>query len=212
MAVNTRIHYQGKVFNVTSDQQLSEEQLQLGLEQLTGSGKPKKALKPEDGDAGGNGGLLDFIAEKEGTRDNYNAYYSNGRNSETDFTTMTLNDVLAWQDNFVNGGSPSSAVGRYQIIRKTLRGLMSEMALTGDELFDAKMQDKMALTLLERRGLTRYKKGQMPAETFANNLAMEWASLPVVSGPKRGLSYYAGDGLNRAHSNVDRFLTVVGQV
>lgn len=209
MSVKTRVHYQGKTYNITTDQQLTEEQLSLGLEKLVKKQRLKKSLRPEDGDVDGQGGLLGYIADREGTKENYNAYFGNGRNQKTDFTSMTVNDVLKWQDDFVNKGSPSSAVGRYQIIRKTMRSLVTELNLKGDELFDTQMQDRMAMHLLEKRGLSRYKKGQMSAERFANNLAMEWASLPVVSGPKRGLSYYAEDGLNQAHADPDRFLSFV---
>jgi hypothetical protein len=49
----------------------------------------------------------------------------------------------------------------------------------------------------------------MTAEAFANSLAKEWASLPVVTGKKKGQSYYSGDGLNKALVNVEPFLAAV---
>ena len=67
----------------------------------------------------------------------------------------------------------------------------------------------MALALLERRGLSKYKAGKISAEQFGNNLAKEWASFPVVTGSKRGRSYYAGDGLNKAHLGVSEVMDVV---
>lgn len=65
---------------------------------------------------------------------------------------------------------------------------------------------------MNRRGLGSYKSGKMSAEAFANNLAKEWAGLPVVSGPKKGRSYYAGDGLNGATVSVAEFMAAVRSV
>lgn len=144
--------------------------------------------------------LLDLIGEKE-SRGNYNAYFGKADNQALDFTKMTVSEVRKWQDDFVNKGSKSSAVGKYQIIRKTLDSLIKEMGLTGKERFDQKLQDQMAVTLLNRRGYDKFKAGKIDRNTFANNLAKEWASFPVVTpinGKRPGQSYYAGDGLNKA--------------
>ena len=88
--------------------------------------------------------LLNLIGDTE-ANGNYNAYYGNAGNSETDFTAMTVNEVRQWQDQFVKQGSPSSAVGKYQIIRKTMDDLIKRLNLTGDELFTEELQDRMAL-------------------------------------------------------------------
>jgi hypothetical protein len=66
--------------------------------------------------------------------------------------------------------------------------------------------------LLNRRGLKRYLAGAISAEKFANALAREWASLPVVTGPNAGRSFYAGDGLNKSHVSVDAFMAAVRAV
>lgn len=145
--------------------------------------------------------LLGLIARSEhkGNYDeengNYNIVYG-GR--EVPLTTMTINEVIAWQQNFTNNGSPSSAAGQYQIIRTTLTGLRDEMGLTGNELFDPEMQDRMGYQLLMRRGYDDYLAGEIDDATFMRNLSMEWASFPK---DENGLSYYAGDGLNNALTN-----------
>ena len=72
-----------------------------------------------------NSELFDLMGKGEGTFDNYNAHYGAGKQTKTKFTEMTVNDVLSWQNNFVRQGSKSSAVGRYQIIRKTMRSLIA---------------------------------------------------------------------------------------
>ncbi len=141
--------------------------------------------------------LLELIADKESNGD-YNRVYGAGIRREN-LTEMTIDQVLEWQREYVENGSPSSAAGRYQIIRTTLEGLKDEMGLTGDELYDEEMQDRMAMHLLNRRGYDRYLAGdpQMDEKTFMENIAKEWASMPK---DESGVSYYAGDGLNKAHA------------
>lgn len=43
----------------------------------------------------------------------------------------------------------SSAIGRYQIIRKTLAGLMKKLSLSPNLKFTPELQDRLALALLE---------------------------------------------------------------
>lgn len=109
-------------------------------------------------------------------------------------TQMTIAEVQQFQGQMVAAGSESSAVGAYQIIGGTMDSLVREMGLAGDEVFDAAMQDRMAMHLLERRGLADYQSGRITADQFADNLAHEWAALPMPSGR----SAYAGVGSNRA--------------
>ncbi len=139
--------------------------------------------------------LLELIADKESGGD-YNRVYGAGVKREN-LTSMTINEVLAWQRSYVNDGSPSSAAGKYQIIRKTLAGLKDEMGLTGNELYDEEMQDRMAVHLLNRRGYDDYLAGRIDDSTFMRKISQEWASMPK---DESGVSYYAGDGLNKAHA------------
>lgn len=146
--------------------------------------------------------LLNTIAKGE-SKGNYNAYYGKVNNTSTDFTSMTVNDVLQWQSNYVKNGSPSSAVGKYQFIRPTLDGLVKEKGIDRNAKFDEKLQDKLAVALLERRGLNDYAKGKISREQFAHNLSKEWAALPKAIGDKPHASYYAGDGLNKVRISID---------
>lgn len=141
--------------------------------------------------------LLELIADKESGGD-YNRIYGAGHQTRP-LTDMTINEVLAWQKDFVNNGSPSSAAGKYQIIRKTLASLKDEMGLTGNEKYDEAMQDKMAMTLLNRRGYESFLAGdpKMDEATFMQNISMEWAAMPEDAD---GRSYYK-DGLNKALVN-----------
>ena len=155
--------------------------------------------------------LLDLIAQAE-SRGNYNAYFGDASNTEVKFTEMSVAEVLDWQKAFVAQGNPSSAVGRYQIINTTLAGLVQELDLQGSEMFDEAMQDRLALALLERRGVVAYINGRIDAKQFAAELAKEWAGLPRILGDAPEKSYYAGDGLNAALVGVDEVLRVVGVI
>lgn len=154
--------------------------------------------------------LLKAIRAKEAPR-GYGQVYGGvpARFKNVDVTKMTLNEVLDWQRQVVRAGSKSSAAGGYQFIHKTLLATMQRMGLKGDEVWTPELQDRMAVNLLEERGLNAYLSGRMSRTTFANNLAKEWASLPVVSGKKRGRSYYAGDGLNKSFHDPEDILALV---
>ena len=154
-------------------------------------------------------GLLNLIGTEESNSD-YNIAYGQ-KKAEQDFSDMTINQVLQWQADYVEDGTPSSAVGKYQIIRKTLRELVKATNLTGSEKFTPQLQDELAVALMNRRGYSKWLSGELDTAEFANNLAKEWASLPVVSGSKRGRSYYSGDGLNESRISVDALLKVLGE-
>lgn len=164
---------------------------------------------PARGGTGGITNLLGLIRSKEAPR-GYDDYYRGSKiPPPRRLTTMTIREVLDWQDKSVAAGSASSAAGGYQIIRKTLRGLVGKGHARLDEKFSPKVQDRLALALLNQRGLQSYRDGYLSSEQFANNVAKEWASFPVVTGAKKGRSYYAGDGLNQALIGVDAVMNAV---
>lgn len=166
--------------------------------------------------------LLAFIRSKEAPK-GYGQIYGGARFKpgerplSTDVSIMTLNGVLGLQLAMLDGGSASSACGGYQFLRKTLLATIRQMGLTGKEVWTPDLQDRMAIYLMEGRGLSKYMAGKLTPEAFANNLAMEWASLPVVTAVKGskgftlkpGMSYYEGDGLNAALHDPKPFLALV---
>lgn len=126
-------------------------------------------------------------------------------------TEMTVGQVLSWQDR-IDARYQSEAAGAYQVMEDTLRGL----GLDPEMRFDEKGQDAIAMKLLVRRGWERLLRGEITAGKFGDNLAREWASLPVLSDQKgasrevkRGQSYYAGDGLNKAHAKPEEVEYVI---
>ncbi len=155
--------------------------------------------------------LLDLIARVE-SKGNYNAYFGNAGNTSITFTEMSVDQVMQWQEDFIAAGHPSSAVGRYQIISTTLKGLVKQLNIDTNQPFNEAMQDRMAVALLERRGATEYVNNQIDEQQFAAELAKEWAALPRVVGDRPEQSYYAGDGLNKALVKVDEVLRAVGGV
>ena len=174
-------------------------------------------------------GLLGYIqkfesagaATSQGVQSAYQVVYggiaAKDRPAEA-LTTMTVAEVLAWQDS-IDARYPSEAAGAYQVMEDTLRGLVDSGQIDPDAIFNEATQDYVAELLMKRRGLSKFVAGEISAEDFADNLAREWASFPVVRDQQganryveRGQSYYAGDGLNKAHADPDEFLSVVERI
>lgn len=152
--------------------------------------------------------LLELIASAE-SRGNYNAYFGNANNSKIDFTKMTIAEVQQWQKDYLAQGSPSSAVGRYQLINTTLAEIIREVGISQDQLFDKSTQDSIAMALLEKRGSVRYANDEISQHEFAANIAMEWASLPKVIGDNTEASYYDSDGLNKSLVGTESVLRAI---
>jgi conjugal transfer mating pair stabilization protein TraG len=155
--------------------------------------------------------LLTTIAKVE-SKNNYNAYFGNAGNTSVQFTSMTVGEVLDWQRQFVAQGNPSSAVGRYQFIDSTLQGLVRQLKIDKNTKFDEALQDRLAVALLERRGIRDYANDKISREEFAHNLSKEWAALPRVIGDQPEQSYYAGDGLNKAQLSVDEMYRSIATI
>jgi len=154
--------------------------------------------------------LLKFIKDKESYGGNYNIMARDKEDVNRSLTSKTIKEVLAEQ-----AKNKNRAAGAYQIIPSTMEMLMKRMNLTGDEKFDEAMQDKMALELLRHRGLDKFNAGTLSADEFGNNLAKEWASLPLltdVGKKKAGTSYYQGKHGNVALAGADEFGSIVKNI
>ena len=132
---------------------------------------------------------------------------------------LTVQQVLDWQDS-IDPLYPSEASGAFQFMEDTLRGMTKgEARHWRDKLFGRNTQMALATVLLRRRGLDDFLDGAITVDKFCNSLAKEWASLPVVTSIKRrgklvkvGRSYYAGDGLNVAHGDVETIKALVREL
>lgn len=121
---------------------------------------------------------------------------------------MTLQEIDALQTKMLKHPANcfnSSALGRYQIVRTTLRTVRKSLSLPANALFDSEMQDRCACYLLGLRGIDKYLAGRLSEDTLIDNLAREWASLPTVSGN----GAYAGQ---KAAVKPDRVRQVLSEV
>lgn len=169
--------------------------------------------------------LLDFIGNKESEGyDDISGLVSQSLYPAKRITEMTMQEIMDWQES-IDATQLSEAVGRYQIMEDTLRGynndatlgpgnpLYSRAGLSSGDLFTPENQDKMAIVLLDQRGLSKFIDGKLDKWSFANNLASEWASLPLVTGPNAGKSKYANDAAgNRSLTSINAFLNVLDEV
>lgn len=154
--------------------------------------------------------LLDFIGDTEAPQGYDTIFGNNQHKLATPITRLTLGELRPLQKSFTNKYG-SSATGRYQFMYATLGGLIDELRLRMAQIFDADLQDRLAFHLLIRRGYYKFINDEISATEFGKRLAQEWASFPVLApcrgahrDLKRGQSYYAGDGVNKALVSPDK--------
>jgi muramidase (phage lysozyme) len=146
--------------------------------------------------------IMDLIRKAEANVAGYNTMV--GSNRSHGLTGMTLQQVMDYQKRH----KPGSAAGAYQIIAPTMKTLVTSMGLDPKKIkYDQALQDKMALKLMNQRGLNDYFSGKVPIETIRGNLAKEWAGLPY----KGNTSYYKGVGNNQARVTEKEFLDALNK-
>ncbi|MDR2238601.1 MAG: peptidoglycan-binding protein [Chryseobacterium sp.] len=111
------------------------------------------------------------------------------------------------------------AIGRYQLIPETLKSAVLSLSLDINKKLDQETQDKIFddyLIKVKRPKIIGYLEASGAVEDAMYSAAQEWASIGVEKGKrisdkltksgekiiryaKNGESYYADDGLNRAH-------------
>jgi muramidase (phage lysozyme) len=179
------------VDNSSFNPDAASEEIGSAIDTAVDAGAARRAT----GAAGAAAPVLDLIGRTEGTDKGrgYNETLSYGAytGGDVNLVGMTLGeidklqtDMLRHPDNSWN----SSAIGRYQIVRTTLRKIKKQMGLKDDVKFTPEIQDQMAMHLLKGRGLDKWMAGKMSDKAFITNLSREWASLPKSSGG----GYYKG--------------------
>lgn len=144
--------------------------------------------------------LLDLIAKAESAPAGGYEAIVGSKTGIKGLKNKTIKEVLEIQNQRLKEGK-NTAIGRYQIINKTLKEAIKKTGISEDSLFNEETQDKLGKSLLEKRGLSKYLSGKIDSVKFGNNLAKEWAGLPVlndIKDKKRGQSYYKGVGDNKA--------------
>ncbi len=160
--------------------------------------------------------LLDYIGRTETGRMGDAAYRTIIGHHEDELavaiTELNVDELLALQEQWPARGWGSTAAGKYQIIRGTLLWLKDALSLSGRELFDPVLQDRLGYALLVRCGWGKLRASEIRRDDFAIALAKEWAGIPVLTttqGPssriERGQSFYSGIGPNAATSTAEAF-------
>jgi hypothetical protein len=120
--------------------------------------------------------------------------------------TMTIAEILAYQEDLRAAGTQSSAVARYQIIYDTLSEAVDTLDLHTGLVFDSEIQTYMARHFMDRCG---FYDPETPIPALGDCLARVWAALPLFTGPYAGRSAYEGIGDNKALTSVGRVQTVL---
>ena len=136
--------------------------------------------------------LRALIARAESGQAGYDAVQQQARASPPKRPTqMTIAEIYAWID-----ATPGQhhAIGRYQIIPATLRGLVRNTGVSTDTRFTPQTQDMLANALIAEAGYHRFRRGEITRTAFMDNLSAIWAGLPLATG----LSRYHGIAGNKA--------------
>ena len=147
--------------------------------------------------------LLDLIASAESGDKGYNAIAPNDENPN--LSTMTIAEAAKAVG--VNGGK--GAIGRYQLTKPIEQAKAA--GLGPNDIFSPENQDRIALALIRKRGVTMEMIRENPTKA-GNLLAKEWAGLPLLSdidGKKRGESFYKGVGNNQARVTAEKLEAVL---
>lgn len=167
--------------------------------------------------------ILTLVAKHEAK--SYDTIYG-GR--EVPLRQMLIAEVLEYQRTQMG---KFTAAGRYQMLRDVIAENCRKLNLDPTQVrLTEDVQDIMMIDKLNRqRKYRQWKAGELGAtveencQKFMVYLAAEWASCPVpynmAAGsfgggyPERsitkGQSFYAGDGVNKAHHDPDQFLAAV---
>jgi hypothetical protein len=116
---------------------------------------------------------------------------------------VTIGEIKAWQRSGL-----IYAVGRYQIIPKTMLAAVRWSGLSDDEYFTPANQDKLLLALLKhkRPAVWAHIKHGASLNAAVMELSREWAGLPTL----QGRSYYGGG--NRSHASVGQVVSALEAV
>ncbi|NCC23532.1 MAG: hypothetical protein EOM26_13975 [Alphaproteobacteria bacterium] len=163
-------------------------------------------LRHQNTVGGSMGQLLDTIAIGESGGSYTVAFSNRGALEVPELTSMTIDEVLDFQRAHVRAGNKSSASGRYQLLRKTLEGLVEKYDIPRTMRFDPSTQDALAILLMQDAGLGAYMSGRLSPEKFSARLAGIWAALPKDAS---GRGVYDGDGINKASQRWSDTLAIV---
>lgn len=148
-------------------------------------------LKTKAATEGALGKILDIIAKHESPTGSYSITL--GGRDEPRLLNMTIGQVIDYQTNRLNTDPTwkrlgSTACGRYQFLRSTLRGLTSRgQPFKTTDRFDPKTQDRMAMHLANNMP-EKFLLGKVSTESLIKKLASQWESIPGGPDNRAGIS------------------------
>ena len=133
------------------------------------------------------------------------------REYKRDFSKYTVRQHIANKNTRDNNPPPNGrvfAMGRYQIVPETMEGIYKKAGLTLDSVLSPQNQDLLFYKALLPSAAIRYiNKQSDDIDAAVVAIAKIWASVGVpypMKGAHRMLKkdegYYAGDGINKAHT------------
>jgi len=187
----------------------SVERFERKPQDIGGPVRPTPERIPEGMMDPGKKKLLNEIGAKESKGD-YNALvYGKNTPKRAALVNMTIDEVLEYQKGMVGSGHASTAVGKYQFTRDTLKEFAAKAGFSGSDKFTPIVQDQIASKLLDELGYQDFKTGRISLEDFQNKVARRWAAMPTTDDR----SFYQGDAAgNKALMSSNDFQRLLSSV
>ena len=158
--------------------------------------------------------LFDSIIRAEGTARHGNPYdevlgYGQFGKPGKPISQMTMAEALAFGEQMrkhPNNHYNSSAKGAFQIVNKTQRAAMKALGMSGDEIFDADHQRRMAAWLAKTQGLGAWEGFKVHPELRSRALSGSGASTGARGAAAAGSTY------NNSAGDVNTSTAHIGQV
>ncbi|MCA0276240.1 MAG: hypothetical protein LCH86_09560 [Proteobacteria bacterium] len=155
--------------------------------------KARAAENKSMGDLAREKALATIRSAEAGVVDPYNRLVGGGPRNYADLTNMTVREVIDLASGLKAQGHMSNVAGGFQFKNTTLASVAKDLGIL-DQKFTPDLQDKVAQELMQRRADRATIDGKVDVDTFAKELAKEWASLAT----KDGKSYYDKNGIDKA--------------
>lgn len=171
--------------------------------------------------------LAEIIASGE-SRGDYNVFNkgtvgkNKGKIAREDLSKMSVAEYLRRGNLGDDDPNKMFAVGKYQIIPKTMMGIIKALGMDPNKTYlTPETQDKMFRYLVESKpDVRKYLEGKSSDQNAALlALAKEWASVGVPVDTyrdgkliKAGDSYYSGVGGNKAHTSPQSIISALTPV
>ena len=174
-------------YKYTTEKKIAALQEKMGIYQMKVADYRYDKAKEQETNLGQAGSLVKLIADSESFGGNYGAFNRSGSNDghtahgsgiDPNLVNMTIAEIMAKQALPLSDPTGLHAVGKYQIIGKTLKGLMSgaygATGVTPDMKFTPANQDKLFQALARNRIVSNN-----PEATMAG-LRQEWVGLQNI--------------------------------